>query len=248
MGEVNIVETEARKIENPVIVIGLPEAGLVGTISCMYIIKSLEMEEVGYIETPFTYPVLFLHKGKIAEPIRIFQKNSIFLVSSEIAIPPEGLFSLVKKLAEWIDRKKSKLVLMLGGIPTPNRMEIQKPRCFGVISEEKLKDILEKAGVERLGEGIMVGPYSMLLREAIKRNFPAVALLAQSYSNLPDPGSAASVIQALNKIIGTEIKVDELLQKAEEVRIRSRDLMRRTSDVMRRMGKARELETPSMYI
>ncbi|MFX0197471.1 MAG: PAC2 family protein, partial [Candidatus Hodarchaeota archaeon] len=44
--------------------IGLPEIGLVGTISAMQLIKSLDMEEVGYMKSELFPPLVIFHGGQ----------------------------------------------------------------------------------------------------------------------------------------------------------------------------------------
>jgi len=75
-----------------------------------------------------------------------------------------------------------------------------------------------------------------------------MAILAQSYPNYPDPGAAASVINVVNKIIGLNVNVSDLLDKAEEIKIKLRDLMRRTSLEMQKAQKGREYELPPLYV
>ena len=72
-------------------------------------------------------------------------------------------------------------------------------------------------------------------------------LLAQAFPQYPDPGAAAAVIDALNRIYGLNVNTKVLEERSEEIRIKARELMRRTYDTMKQMGKSQEYELPLMY-
>jgi len=86
------------------------------------------------------------------------------------------------------------------------------------------------------------------MRESVKSVVPSVILMAQSHSQYPDPGAAASIVSAVNKLLDLNIDVKGLLEQAEEIRLKMRELMQRTSKSMRGMEKAQEQELPAMYV
>jgi predicted ATP-grasp superfamily ATP-dependent carboligase len=75
-----------------------------------------------------------------------------------------------------------------------------------------------------------------------------ISLLAQSFSDYPDPGAAAAVVESLSKITGKKIDTKALLESAEDIRVKTRDLMKQTGRTMQEMGKAREYEIPPLYM
>ncbi len=243
-----MVEECKVEVKNPILVFALPGTGLVGSISALHLVQNLKMEYVGYIETPFTNPIFFIHKGKVTEPIRIFRKGNVLVILSEIPIPPNASEPLLKKVIEWCKGKGCKLIVTLGGIPIPNRVDVEKPRCFAVTTNGGADEIIKKLNIEKLIEGIIVGPYPIILREARKVGITAITLLGESFRDIPDPGSAASVLDSLGRILNVKIDTQDLLEKAEEIRIKTRDLMRKTSQTMQGMGKKREMEVPLMYV
>ncbi len=80
-----------------------------------------------------------------------------------------------------------------------------------------------------------------------EESIPAITLLTQSYYNYPDPEAAASSLNAVNKILDLKIDVAELLEKGEEIRLRSKDMMHRTHEEMLRMNKSHEDDLPPLY-
>jgi len=245
--EIKIVEKEGIKVDSPVVIEGFPDVGLVGTIAASHIVDQLGLNEIAYIESSVFPPVMVLHKGILTEPARIFGNEKILLVTSEIAIPPYVIYDLAKALADWFKKKGAKLVISLTGIPVQERMEIENPMVFGVGNGDDALSIIKRNNIETMEEGFIAGIYALLLKECLKRNIPAIAILAQSFLNYPDPGAAASAISSLNKILNMNIDVKPLLERADEIRVKARDLMRQTQGAMGAMKKPLETEIPLMY-
>nr|MDO8133590.1 proteasome assembly chaperone family protein [Candidatus Njordarchaeum guaymaensis] len=244
---INIVEETQAPKTNQFVVIGLPDTGLVGIIAAGHLIEFLKMKEIGYIDSDHFPPIVVLHNGQVKNPLRIYSGDGITLVVSEVPMPPRLVNEFGKAIVEWVQQKNAKLILTLGGIPVPNRVNIETPEVFAVGIGEKAGDIIKKAGVKPLEEGMMAGPYASILWQCKKRNVPIVSLLAQSFAEYPDPGAAAAVLETLSKVIDKKIEVKDLAEKAEEIRVKTRDLMKQTGKNMQEMGKAREYEIPPLY-
>ncbi|RLF09676.1 MAG: proteasome assembly chaperone family protein [Thermoprotei archaeon] len=245
--EVEILELVPVEAEGAKAVEGLPDVGLVGAIATSYLVDQLGMEEVAHVDSELLPPIMVLHKGKLKNPIRIYGSRDLLILVSEIAIPVEALNPLVKALAGWFKEKGIGLMISLGGIPVPNRLDIENPAVYGVPNGEEASRLLMNSGIELMEEGFVAGAYAMFLRESMKRSMPAVALLAQSYLQYPDPGAAAATLNALGKLLGQVFDVKPLLDKAEEIRIKTRDLMKQARTAMMGMQKPRENEVPLMY-
>jgi len=139
-------------------------------------------------------------------------------------------------------------VVTLSGVAVQNRLEIENPAVYGVGAWPETREFLTKSGVNLLEEGFMVGMHASIMKEALKAKVPSLILLAQSHSQYPDPGAAASIVTSLNRLLNLNVDVKGLLEQAEEIRLRMRELMQRTSKSMRGMEKAQEQELPAMYV
>mgnify|MGYP000011624499 CR=1 FL=1 len=244
--KIEIVQKKPINTENSKIILGFPEVGLVGTIASMFLVETLKMEEVGYLRSPLFPPLIILHNGKPSFPVRIYSYDKIFLILSEIPIPPAAMFPLSAKIVNWAKENKADIILMIGGLPVPNRMDLETPEVFAAVCGEKAEKIVEQLEIKKLEEGMMVGPYAAIFMECYNSDVNALLLSAQAFARYPDPGAAASVVTILSKILDVNIDIKPLLERAEELRIRLRDLMRTTSQTMARMGKSQEHGIPPM--
>ena len=226
---------------------GLPDVGLVGLIATSYLISELDSEEIAYMDSDLLPPVVVLHDGLPHAPLRIYGNKNFIAVISELAIPTRALHRVMRKLVDWGQAKKVKMMVSMGGIPIENRQVIAEPKVYGAASTKELLDMLSKKGLSTLKEGYMVGPQALTMRYCAEKKIPAIALLAQSFYNYPDPEAAAMVLKELSKITETKIDVSKLLEKGEEIRLKARDIMKRTQQEMTHMKKSQEYDLP-LYV
>lgn len=226
---------------------GFPDVGLVGVLASSHIISELKLEEMAYVDSDLLPPVVVLHKGLPYSPMRIFGKDDLLVTIAETAIPAKGVQRLIRSFIDWTTSKDVKMLVPIGGIPVQNRQDVDEPKVFGSASSLGVLDLLEEKGVKVLKEGYMVGPQALIMRYCAERNVPAVALLAQSFYNYPDPEAAAAALKQLSNITGIKIDVSKLFEKGEEIRLRAKDMMKRTQQELTKMKKEQEYDLP-LYV
>jgi uncharacterized protein len=69
-----------------------------------------------------------------------------------------------------------------------------------------------------------------------------ITLLAESLTQFPDPGAAASVLEVLAKLLSLNVDTKSLMAESEEIRLRSRELMQQTQQAAQPSG-----QQPSAY-
>ncbi len=242
--DIKIIETKKIDVENPTIIEGVPDIGLVGSIAVSHMLLEQNFEEVGYVKSDLFAPVMVVHDRKVLNPVRIYQKEKILAILSEIPIEPKSGNLLSKKLTEWYKEKGAKLIISISGTPVQDRIDIDEPEIFGISNQEKTLKKMEESGVQILEEGFISGFYALILKNSIDLNLNSSILLAQCYQSYPDPGAAASVIKVLNKITDLEIDAKQLIEQAEDLKINYRTLMEQTNESIKKEGK---YEVPTMY-
>ena len=246
---IKIVETKPVEGEGFVVIEGFPDIGLVGAIAASFIADKLGMEDVGYIEAEALPPLVAVKNGRLLNLIRIYRKDNLLTLVSDVPIPPPLVKPISQKIIEWVAGKRPRLFITLTGIPEPGRLNIERPKVFVLGSRPELtEEAVRIENTDRFTDGFVVGVKGMLLREGVKKGVDTLLILAQSHFNYPDPGSAAEIVRYLSKYLDIEIDVKPLLESAEELKLRLRDLMMRTSQAMQGVQKARELELPPVYL
>ena len=243
---VKIVEKHPVPSEATMI-IGLPDVGLVGLIATSYLITELNLEEIAYMDSDLLPPVVVLHKGLPHAPLRIYGNKNLIAVISELAVPAPAIYTIVREIVDWGKSKKIKRIISMGGIPVENRQSIKEPKVFAAASNQELLDTVSKKGLNLMNEGYIVGAQALSMRYSVSKKIPAIAILAQSFYNYPDPEAAALALKELSKISEIKVDVSKLLEKGEEIRLKARDIMKRTQQEMKRMQKSQEYDLP-LYV
>ncbi|MCQ5376874.1 MAG: PAC2 family protein [Candidatus Methanomethylicia archaeon] len=245
---VELVELQEIKPNAPIIICGMPDVGLVGIIAVSHIIKELNMKEVGYIDSDLFPPLVVFHQGEPKYPIRIYQKDDLFAIFSETALPPESLYPLSKVIVKWSKDKGQSTLVSIGGIGVPNRIDLDVPKIYGASTSEAMRENVKKFGIPIMEEGFLVGPYALIAKLSKTANVTNLLLLAEAYPQYPDPGAAATVIEKLKNFFNIPVETKTLLERSEEIRLNARELMRKTTENMQKMGKSQEYELPLMYV
>jgi uncharacterized protein len=244
---IKIIETGTLEVKNPVVVTGFPDVGLVGTIAVSHVIESLQLKEIGHIASERLPPIIVVHGRRPKAPVRLYGGKGIIVAVSEIPIPHPLVYPLSEALVDWFKEKGAKFALLLGGIASPKRMEVEEPEVYGVSTGKEMDKVIEEKNIKFLEEGFITGQDGVILRNCLEKELPAIYLMGESHFAYPDPGAAAAVIRGINRVLGLQVDVKSLLEKEEEIRILTRDLMRSTEENMKKLQKMREQEIPVMY-
>ena len=242
--DILIIETKKIDVKDPTIIEGIPDIGLVGSIAVSHMIAEAKFEEVGYIQSDLFPPVMVVHERKVLNPVRIFQKDKILAILSEIPIDPKAGFILSKRLTEWYKEKGAELIISISGTPIQERIDIDEPQVFGTSNNDAILKKMGESGVVVLEEGFISGFYALILKNSIEIGLKSSIFLAQCYTSYPDPGAAASILKILNKMLNLNIDVKQLIDQAEELKINYRALMEQTNASIQKENK---VDVPTMY-
>ncbi len=243
------LEYRQVKLEKPsFLILGLPDAGLVGVIASTHLVRSLGLEEYGGIDSAkLLPPIAVINRGVPRPPLRLFHRDNVAVLLAETAIPPAAINTLASFIVDYARRMSIDYVVSIVGLATPNRLEIEKPSVYWLASSDEAKQLAEKLGIKMMGDGYLVGPYALVLKEAVRKRVNNLILLAEAFMDFPDPEAAAAVLQVLSKAIGKDVDVKKLLEEAEMIRLRMKELMRQTRQALSEMRKGYEYQPPLLY-
>ncbi len=230
---VDVVQTGSVKTKSPYILIGLPDAGLVGTIAASYLADSLEMNELGYIDSAKFPPLIIVRDNEVKNAIRIYEKDNLVVVISDIPIIPSVAVQFSKSLLGWAKKLDPKLVINVTGLPVQDRLHIEKPEVVGLATDKEVIELLRSAKVALFSDGVLFGTYAAVIKECVSQNIPSLTLLAQSHFSFPDPIASIEALSVVNKVLKTSIDLKPLKEEAEMIRIKTRELMRQTEGALK---------------
>ncbi|HDN83789.1 MAG TPA: proteasome assembly chaperone family protein [Candidatus Altiarchaeales archaeon] len=200
--------------KNATVVEGFPSKGFVSTIAAKYLIDELEMDVVGYIKSDRIQSIAVVHDSKPMHPMRIYRKDDIIVLFSEMTIPLPYIKEFSEAFRKWFrEIQPSKVILMAGisGRETDKEHEI-----FGLATTEELQRKIESLNVEKIEEGMIAGVSSDILLNCIEDGIPVISLMVETMYS-PDPLGAATLLGILNEILELNLDIQTLIKKGEEI-------------------------------
>ncbi len=210
MDDIKVISRALAGAEKTVL-IGFPGSGLVGSIALQYLVEQMEFEQIGAITSKYFPPVALMTKGVINAPVRLYEKDHLAAVISDVPIHPAICYEVANGIMDWLTQFDVREIVTIAGIITN---ETEK-RVFGVAtSSEVLQRVEEKTII--LPMGSISGVAASLLTECKTRGIPGIGLLGETV-NTPDPRSSAATIEVLNQIYGLNLDIQPLLEQAVEI-------------------------------
>ena len=250
MKKTTIEELKKVELKNPILIAGLPGLGMVGSIATKYLVKQLKAEKLGTMYSPhFPYHVIVNKKGgvRLLRGEFFIWKNEagkndvIFLTGDSQAQTIEGQFEVANAILDFAEEKNVKTVITIGGY----RNEFEgKPKIVAVSTRPELFEQAKKAKALPSEAGTpIVGTAGLLLGLAKFRNLESLCLLGETKGYLPDPKTAKSIIEVLQKMLEITVDVtglDKDIEKSKQILGRMQDIEKRREKYMQNIKKVEE--------
>ncbi len=228
--------------KNPIVIEAFPSKGFVSTIAAKYMIDELNMEVAGYLKSDRIQSIAVIHDSKPMYPIRVYTKDNLVVVFSEVNVPFHHASEFSDVLSRWFVEIKPKQVILLAGIA--GKSTDKEHEIFGITIDPKAKEKLKKLKIEGIEEGMLTGISSDLLLDCIENKIPTVSLMAETRYT-PDPLGAASMLRILNELLDLKIDTKKLIEKGEEIEKMFEDI---SQQLKKGMDDTKKIdEYPSMY-
>jgi uncharacterized protein len=121
------INLKGKLPENAVLIEAFPSKGYVSTIAANFLVEKLGMQYVGCINSDELGGIIVVHASKPMPPIRIYAKDDIILIISELIIPSQLLSDFSKAIVNLIKKTKPRELILLAsmsGIETTGEHEI----------------------------------------------------------------------------------------------------------------------------
>ncbi|OLS25954.1 MAG: hypothetical protein HeimC3_12280 [Candidatus Heimdallarchaeota archaeon LC_3] len=224
-----ICHTTAFGDSGKTIVVGFPGFGLVGTIAAKYIIKSLDLEVVGYLRSPLIPPLAVFLDGILAYPYRIYGDLSgnqdIIVLIGESPAPPQAYYFLANAVLDWGTKfGHAEEVICLDGFSDQG----EPKNDVYLVAEPDVKGKMDQYNLPKPQTGYIGGLSGAILNESIIREIDGYALLVSTTSHYPDPNGAGHLIETINKIKNLNIDTKSLFDDGEKIKQTMQDFANRT--------------------
>ena len=187
------------------------------------------MKQVGEIEMPELSPVLFIENGEIFGPIRIYKKENLFVIMSDIPFPIKIAHLFAESVIEVAKRNKIDKTIIISGLQSLDT-ENKNPQVFGLVTHKSLEIVLYENVIPKFLSGTIFDTDAVVLSALRRSNIPTIMLYAECHPLFPDPIASVRAITIISKILKIQIDVKDIKKKLEHLRIEHRKLMQQTID------------------
>jgi hypothetical protein len=246
MPEFELRKMREPKVENPVLIEGLPGIGHVGRIAAKHLTSEIKAEKFATLYSDTFPPQVLINKSGIIQEMKnefyywasddSSKRDIIFAIGNTQSSTPEGQYALSQKLLDIAVDYGVDMIYTLGGLGVGRLVE--KPKVYGAVTHKRFISELEKLKVivRRDGIGQIIGVSGLLLGLAKVRGLKGICLMGETSGYYLDPNSSKAVLTPLTKLLGIDIDMSKLSEKAKDAERRVAEAQKMERKMMEDLG------------
>jgi uncharacterized protein (TIGR00162 family) len=227
MKETFIRHIKEVTLRDPILVEGLPGVGHVGKLVADHIVEELKTEKIIEIYSPHFPPQVIVKEDGTIKQVRneIYaykgignEPDLLILIGDYQSATNEGHYELTSIFLDIAQSFNVKRIYALGGYGTGQFVD--KPTVMGAANRIELVDEMKQHGVvfhENEPGGGIIGVSGLLLGMGALRNIDAICLMGVTSGYLVDPKAAQEVLRILSGILGVNVSMQALEERAKEM-------------------------------
>ena len=241
------MQISKKSSKENILLVGFPSNGLVGTFTISYLVHHLKMKQIGEIEHPDLPPTLFVEDGEILPPIRIYKKNNLFVILSDLPFDPFVAYDFAESILDYSKKNLIKKIIIISGMETVNK-DPKSPKIFGLVTHKSLEKLLYDYKISKFLAGSIFGTDAAMITAFRKSKIPALILYAECHPFFPDPEASVVAITTLARVLNVKVDTTDIQKKIEWLRIQHRNLMEETiRSLQQRQQEKKPGRVPQIY-
>ena len=227
MKETLVFRIKDVDLTDPIMVEGLPGVGHVGKLVADHMVEELHAEKIIEIYSPHFPPQVMVKEDGTIKQV----KNEIYARRGENGEPDlliiigdyqcatnEGHYELTSIFLDIAESYKVRRIYALGGYGTGQFVD--KSSVMGAATSIELVEEMKTQGVlfqENEPGGGIIGVSGLLLGLGALRGLDVICLMGVTSGYLVDPKAASEVLRVLSGILGIEVGMHALEERAKEM-------------------------------
>jgi uncharacterized protein (TIGR00162 family) len=214
-------------LKDPILVEGLPGVGHVGKLVADHMVEELHAEKIIEIYSPHFPPQVMVKEDGTIKQVRneIYARQGkngepdlLILIGDYQSATNEGHYEITSIILDIAQSFQVQRIYALGGYGTGQFVD--KPTVMGAATSVELVEEMKQQGVvfqENEPGGGIIGVSGLLLGLGALRKMDAVCLMGVTSGYLVDPKAAQAVLRILSRILGLDVGMQALEERAKEM-------------------------------
>ena len=241
------------KLQKPTVLAGFPDNGMVGSICINHVIEHIKMHQVAFVDSEYIMASALFVGKKLRHPFRIYAngEGTVCAILCEVPILARGVRPIVRALIDWLGSESASEVTVLGGI-TPSNISPSnlRPRSAFLLQNTGDDSSAEKDGLARIpSTAFVVGIGGAFLSSCVANGIRCRGVFVPSLGEVPDPGGAAILLEALASIVpAARVDTGRLKAEAENIKRHLEELLKMQQKMIQEYEKGETRpETERIY-
>ena len=247
--------SEHPKLNNPILIEGLPGVGNIGRVAAGYMISELGAKKFAHLYSEHFFPFVMIHDNYEVKLLKNEfyywkakkkgQRDLIFLIGDCQSLSPNGHYDVIESILDLVQKFGVKEIITIGGLATGDMED--KPRALGSVTHKALLKKYKGAGIKfTAGEkvGYIVGAAGLLLGLGAERGMKGLCILGETsgFPIVTDPKAAEVVLNCITKILNLKLPMSKLDKRVKEME----HFIKRVEDLQKKaiMQIAKEEKAP----
>ncbi|HQJ61804.1 MAG TPA: proteasome assembly chaperone family protein [Methanothrix soehngenii] len=214
-------------LTDPIMVEGLPGVGHVGKLVADHMVEELHAEKIIEIYSPHFPPQVMVKEDGTIKQVKneIYARRGqngepdlLIIIGDYQSATNEGHYELTSIFLDIAESYKVRRIYALGGYGTGQFVD--KSSVMGAATSIELVEEMKTQGVlfqENEPGGGIIGVSGLLLGLGALRGLDVICLMGVTSGYLVDPKAASEVLRVLSGILGIEVGMHALEERAKEM-------------------------------
>ena len=211
------------------LIVAFPSAGLVGAFAVSYLTAQLGMKDIGDLEFTKISPTYAIKNGEIYGPVRIYNKDNLYAILSNIPLNPTQTHDLITKSIEFAKNNNIKKIIIPRGLEAYENKE-NDPVSYGVVINKNSKSLLDEYNLPNIQGAMILGVDASVISALKNSEIPCVVLYTTCRMMFPDDDAIIKSIKTLAGIIKVKVETEKFEEQLEKISKENEKLIAETKN------------------
>jgi uncharacterized protein len=228
------------------LIVAFPSAGLVGAFAVSYLTAQLGMKDIGGLEFTKISPSYAIRDGEIYGPVRIYNKDNLYAILSNIPLNPAHTYDLIIKSMEFAKNNDIKKIIIPRGLEAYENQK-NDPMSYGVVVNKKFESLLEEYNLPNIQGAMILGVDASVISALKNSEIPCVVLYTTCRMMFPDDDAIIKSIKTLSDIIKVKVETEKFEEQLEKISKENEKLIAETKNYFEKTsGRSSSIPSPGI--